>query len=222
MSSLIVKVGAHLYAEEELCDEYFDFPKTARSINPPEMMRPLRRIRDKFINIGIHEGVTVAEFEDQLNASIWGVNWKEIALGAELFYDVGYCRAEITNRDCSFTYLLDKYLDPNKTGIISVAYYVSEDAGDVYVEGNLRFYMHSNEQGHNIPHVHVTDKNTYNQCSISIMDGELLATKEFRKKDLKEARRIIAENRDFFIDCWNKITDGIKIDINHQLGFIKY
>lgn len=51
---------------------------------------------------------------------------------------------------------------------------------------------------------------------------ELLATKEFRKKDLKEARRIIAENRDFFIDCWNILTDGIKIDINHQLGFIKY
>lgn len=221
MTYVIVKIGAHTYAEEELCDAYFDFPQTARSINPPEMMRPLRRIRNKFITVAVNDESTVEDFENSLNTSIWGYNWKSKVYGYELFYSVGSCRAEITVRDQSFKYILDKYLDPLRTGIISVAYYVSEDAGDVYAESNLRFHMHSNEQGHNLPHVHVVDRNTFNECTICILDGKLLQGK-FKKKDLKKAQQIIKEKEQFFINCWNAKTDGIKIDINHQLGYIKY
>lgn len=222
MISIKVRIDAHIYAEEKLCDDFFYNPSVVRYISPPKLMLPLLEFRGKIISVNVEDNSSIAAFERILKTVIWGNNWRRISAGVETFYSVGQYRAEIVKRRVKFKSLLDEYLDPAQSGLINISFLVNEDAGEVLTVDNLRFYMHSNEQGHNIPHVHVLDKNTYNECSISIIDGKKLTDSEFRSKDLRNAQRIIKEKQEFMFYCWNTMTNGIKIDINHQLGFIKY
>ena len=162
------------------------------------------------------------EFEDALNSLIWGLKWKKTAKGSfELYYLFDDCRAEINKPKAKFCKLLHKHIDPLNTNNIEVAYYLCADAGQVLKSENLRFYMHSREKGHNSPHVHVEDLKRDTECSIDIITGQLL-TGEIKPKELKKAQKIIRENKELFVDYWNKNTDGLNVDINHKLGLIKY
>lgn len=217
-----VKIHVHAYGEDTLCDEILDDYLSRCGVNPPNSINPLYNMRDQTARIAINENTSSEEFLNKLYFSIWGDNWANLAIGQVYFELIDNCRAEIDNPNVNFSYLLDKYLDPNKSNLIQVSFYVCTDAGDVLKYENLRFYMPSKEKGHNKPHVHIEDTKTGNTCSVCILDGEKLAGDVFRQKDLRKAQHIISEKREFFIECWNKLTDGLKVDINHELGLIKY
>jgi len=77
--------------------------------------------------------------------------------------------------------------------------------------------MNSKETGsHHIPHVHVDYKNE-STASISLINGEVLVGK-LPSKILKKAKKQVTDNREFLLQCWEKYTDGFRVNINHSFG----
>ena len=222
VTTIIVNIGVHAFGEEELCDEILDNKRARYGVLSPKSIDPLCNMRNQTLQIKINEKTTYKTFEKRLNMSIWGNNWNELAIGTIFFSLLDGSRAEIDKPSANFQTLLNKYLDPNGTNHIQVSYYVCVDAGDVLKVENLRFYIPSKEKGHHLAHVHVQERNSGNTCSICILNGKKLAGDNFKKKKKKKAQRIIMDKQEFFIDCWNKMTDGLKVDINHKMGLIKY
>lgn len=95
---------------------------------------------------------------------------------------------------------------------LQVCLIFSKYQGEIYREDNIIYSMRSNEQGHNIPHVHVKLLGEDNTVSISILDGKILAGK-LRQGAYKKAVRVIKRNREMFFDCWRRCTNGLDIDI---------
>ncbi|MBQ6483289.1 MAG: DUF4160 domain-containing protein [Anaerolineaceae bacterium] len=185
-------------------------------------MAPLVKWRDKEILVVYSEYTTIGDFRDIIFYRIYGKTYKEIFGPPRFTFYVGSDRAEIEDPNKSFAKTVEKYIDPNHTGKMQVCFLVCHDAGVVWRQSDLRFSMHSHEGvRHNEPHVHVEHAGYQFSASVSIIDYRVLDGKIPRKK-LKEARKIITENYDYFVDCWNKYTDGIRIDINHGLGLIGY
>lgn len=216
-----VKIYVHAYAEEELRDDLLNVDQRFL-YNPPEVMNAICGVKDQVLEVIIDKESSVKEFENTLNSLIWGAKWKKTTDNCfEFYYLFEECRAVIDKPKERFLKYLHKYIDPLKTNQIEVAYYFCCDAGQILEAENLRFYMHSKEKGrHNKPHVHVEDINKGDECSIAILDGELLDGK-IKKKELRKAQQIIKDNQNLFIDYWNKHTDGINIDINFNLGLTK-
>lgn len=92
---------------------------------------------------------------------------------------------------------------------------LNNQAGEVFdgTDKDLRYFIKSNEQGHNLPHVHVSYRNE-DYASICIVDGKLLAG-TLPKKALKAARNRILEQRETLIRYWNEHTNGVHFDINY-------
>ena len=104
-------------------------------------------------------------------------------------------------------------------GLRSINLYIvfSTLQGVVWTDNSIRYYMYSNEScSHNKPHVHVDVSHEY-QASIDIIDGTILAGC-LPGKHLKQAIKTINEKRDYFLDCWNKRTSGLYVDMNNGLG----
>lgn len=220
--TIYVRVRVHAYADEELCDEVLLDVNQRSAINPPEVMNAVFGVKDQVFEVIIDKSTSVKEFEASLHSLIWGEKWKKTAKDFfEFYYLFNGCRAVIIKPKVNILKYIRKYIDPVKTNHIEVAYYFCLDAGQIMEVENLRFYMHSKEKGrHNKPHVHVEDINKGVECSICILNGELLDGK-IKKKDFRKAQKIINDNKDLFIDYWNKYTDGLDVDINYSLGLAK-
>ena len=216
-----VKVDAHVYAEGELRDDYLTKEKLGTGIKPLFIMQPLSYALNKTFLIEYDDSTEIGRFQETINELIWGKVWNVICEGVYPVFVDGLIQMNVIDPRANFRSLLNKYFDKNDTGYIQVIYNVSEDAGRVWEEKNLRFYLHSKESGrHNTPHVHVENINRRNEASISLIDGRVLDG-TISKKDLKTARIIIDDNKEFFLDSWNRLTDGLRVDINRGLGIIK-
>ena len=76
--------------------------------------------------------------------------------------------------------------------------------------------MYSKESGkHNMPHVHI-EFGGNKEASISIIDGQVLAG-VVPQKVLKVVRKRIADNHYELLLAWNRVTDGIDIDLEYFL-----
>lgn len=95
---------------------------------------------------------------------------------------------------------------------LSACLIFSKYQGEIYREDNISYSIHSNEQGHNIPHVHVKVLGKDDTASVSILDGKILAGK-LRQDACKKAVRLIERKREMFIDGWRSCTNGLDIDI---------
>ena len=105
----------------------------------------------------------------------------------------------------------------NISGSLYVFFIFSGDAGEIWKDDGLRYYMPSHEQGsHSIPHVHVDYKHTASG-TISIIDGKVLAG-DLPSRVVKIVRKRVLEEQDYLKECWNKMTDGFIIDINYDWG----
>ncbi len=105
---------------------------------------------------------------------------------------------------------------------VKVQLLVSSDAGTVFEDSGIRYYMNSKEAGsHNKPHVHVNIRNEV-EASFSILDGTQLAGGKIKPKDKKEIKKMIAEKRYELLEYWNKYTDGLSVDLNQVWGLIHY
>lgn len=90
-------------------------------------------------------------------------------------------------------------------------------AGDVWErEDGIRYYMNSNEQGHNEPHLHV-DYRHERRGTFSIITGEMLAGNLYKKTQRSVKKRIL-NNQGYLVDFWNMHTNGLTVDLNHYFG----
>ena len=110
---------------------------------------------------------------------------------------------------------ISKYYDISKA--LHIFFVLSNQAGDIWVEDGLRYYMHSKEAGrHNLPHIHVDYKH---ECSatISLYDGKMVDG-DMPRRVMKRASKKIMDNQRYLMECWNKLTDGLRIDLNVYFG----
>lgn len=217
-----VLIQAHAYAEEKLYDTCFSEPPHY-GIAGPEVMAPLAQCRNQTFEIPYDENTSISEFQASIDNGIWGFSSKQLICTPRFTIEYNGERFEIENPSASFSQLLSKYFDPESTGKITVCYLVCCDAGSVGPdEGKLRYYVHSRESGkHHEPHIHVTDVEERYSASISIATGEILAG-ELPSKYGKIAKKEILGKQDYYYNCWNTLTDGLKVDINHHFGYIQY
>lgn len=219
--NVTVRLEIHAYAENALCDRVFDEPPFY-GINGPEIMRPLSEKRGHVFCLKYDKDTRVGDIIDAVKQVVWG-NDGEPAWSPTLYSFLhNNERYYIINRSQNFDELLLKFLDPDRTGHITVCILVSCDAGDVRSEGPLRFYVHSRESGsHNEAHIHVCDVGRRYEASVRISDGEIIAG-ALPRKLAKLAKKKILSDQEYFYNCWNTLTDGLKVDINHHYGYIQY
>ena len=99
--------------------------------------------------------------------------------------------------------------------------YVSMDAGAICEEDGIRYYMNSRERGkHHEPHIHLRSLDSCEEAVIIIKTREVIG--DFPRKLIKKARKKVEKNERFFLEQWNVLTDGLKVDINHYFGLINY
>ena len=93
----------------------------------------------------------------------------------------------------------------------------SHQAGYVLdAEDGVKYRMYSKERGkHNVPHVHIEFYGDRN-ASISIIDGKVLSG-DVPNKVLKIVRKRITENQYTLLSTWNKLTDGLRVDLDNYL-----
>lgn len=217
-----VFIQAHAYAEEKLFDRCFLEPPHYGIVGP-EVMAPLAQNRDHTFVVHYDEYTTVSEFQESIDGLIWGFSSKELLCRPRFTFIYQDERFEIDDPSSSFAFLLHKYLDPESTGTITVCYLVCHDAGSVGPnEGRLRYYVYSHEAGkHQEPHIHVKDAEHNFKASVSIATGEIIVG-SLPGKYRKIAKKEILSKKDYYYNCWNTLTDGLKVDINHHFGYIHY
>lgn len=217
---VILNIETHAYQEECLADEILDEnladDNQSCGILGPEIIVPLRRNRHCELNFEYTEKTTLGDVAD---AVLKRLDSLEHSVGVSFLKDG--LRYWIEDRDANFKKVLTKYLDSDNAGMITVAVYVSLDAGAIEEEDGIRYYMNSREAGkHHEPHVHICDTSRQYEAVILIKSGKTIG--EFPPKLLKKAQRKVKDRQVFFLEQWNALTDGIKIDINHYLGLIHY
>lgn len=217
--SVTVKYDIHSYAEERLCDYYFDEPY-AFGIAGPEIVKPLCNKRNTTFEFEYDELTTVNDLICAAKQDIWG-NPEFVAHNTDFAFSVNGERLYPEKR-VNFSYILKKYLDKGNTGLITLSILVSHDAGEVASEYPLRYSVYSHEAGkHNEPHIHVRDIGHKYDASVRISDGKVIAG-ELPPKLEKMAKKKILSDQAFFFECWNTMTDGLHVDINKHLGLIQY
>ncbi|MCL2163131.1 MAG: DUF4160 domain-containing protein [Oscillospiraceae bacterium] len=119
-----------------------------------------------------------------------------------------------SNYNFALTSLIERF---NVDGHLNVFFIYNGNAGEIWYDDGLRYYMRSHEQGsHSTPHVHVNYKHDASG-TISITDGTVLSG-DLPKKAIKKACERILNEQDYLINCWNNMTDGLYIDINYDWG----
>ena len=99
--------------------------------------------------------------------------------------------------------------------------YVSMDAGAICEEDGIRYYMNSRERGkHHEPHIHLIALDSWKEAVIIIKTREVIG--DFPSKLIKKARKKVEQDERFFLEQWNVLTDGLKVDINRYFGLINY
>ena len=90
--------------------------------------------------------------------------------------------------------------------------------GDVLVgKGYLfRFYIPSHEGNkHNVPHVHVDGKDG-RSGTFSIDTGEPLEKNSLREHEITKVGKIIRDEKDELMKCWNILCDGLTIEKDYE------
>lgn len=223
MRRLKVRIIAHVYAEGELRDEVFDNVELM-AINPISTYTSLKKLRNKTITLNTGNIISVGDFEKRIYRRIWRKTPEELGANVDLCFITPQKKYWYENPRISFQKIIDKYLDPDKTGLISVGIYICDDAGQFDRDGKLSFYFHSHEKGkHNEPHVHVSVIGKDYEEPISVRTGEPLSKNpKMPKKYLALAKKYILENQSKFISGWKSRTDGLIEDIDYQLGLSKF
>lgn len=222
--NIVFLIESHVYEEERLRDEMLDESLgddiESCGIVGPETIIPLRKKRNPKVSFVYTEQTTLGDAIDAIYneygyLELDKIFWPRIAF---LYKGIRYWVDDI---QANFQTIVNRYLDPQETGLVHVAIYVSADAGRICEENGIRYYMNSRERGkHNEPHIHLRALDSCEEAVIIIRTGEIIG--DFPKKLIKKARKKVRENERFFFEQWNALTDGLKVDINRYLGLIKY
>lgn len=214
-----VRITAHAYAEEKIHDEYFDYPEYG--IAGCTTMGPLDKARGKDCEYYYDANTTLGDFDHYFMRFIWGDTARS-EIFAKMTFIAKNRRFVIDNEEASFLNAVDKYLDTSHLGVIEICYWVSYDAGQIEPKaGKLRYTVHSRERGkHNSPHVHVSDSG-YNYEAVVLIDTGEVKEGSLPDKLAREAKRTILGNQRYYYECWNTLTDGLAVDIDHEMGIVE-
>ena len=220
----LLKIETHVYEEDHLRDEMLEESlgediETCGIIGP-ETILPLRRNRNPRIALEYTETTTI---RDVVNAvyNVFGYTEQDTVVLPKIAFFCGDVRYWIDDLDANFENLVDRYLDSQKAGAIHIAAYVSGDAGRICEEDGVRYFMNSRERGkHHEPHIHLLALDSCDEAVIIIKTREVIG--DFPRKLIKKARKKVEKNERFFLEQWNVLTDGLKVDINRYFGLINY
>lgn len=82
--------------------------------------------------------------------------------------------------------------------------------GRVALDNSIEYVIHSNEQGHNKPHLHAKYRDREVVIEIetgSVLEGRLSGCRA------QEASRWVLTHKDLLTQKWNELTNGIKIPV---------
>ncbi len=123
----------------------------------------------------------------------------------------------IENTSINVDYILDLF---HIKDTFYLYFIFSAYQGDIWREGQIRYYIHAREKGHSKPHVHVNISHEID-VSINFLTGEILAGKIPPKYKKKIMDKIFNDdNQKKLIESWNCATDGLKIDLNYSFGSV--
>ena len=214
-----IRYDIHAYSKEQLCDEIFE---RGDGIVGKEIIQKLNAKRNKVFQFEYSENTLMRDVVEVIR--------QDLDLSEELLSVVpvyfGFMnngtRYYIDDYDAGFAFLLEKYLLDHDSNTVTAHILMSCNAGVVDEDGELRYKMKSKEWGkHFEPHVHVVDTGHNFEASISLLSGEILEG-NMPKKLANMAKKRIMSKRVKFLEWWNTKTDGLKVDINKELGLIKY
>ena len=232
---ILVNFTVHIYAEERLCDELLTLHSRNYGIVGKEIITPLRKINNKSIMFDVVDSVSIKEFYGLIRSHIYSEknnksgqwNFENTILEfiqdfniLEMYFLKDGLRYSIGDENKSLEFYLHKLGILNK---IDLQILVSADAGSVYEDHGIRFYMNSREgKRHNEPHIHVDVRRGEGTGSFSLKTGEQLSGDSIRKKDKKIIKEVIEEHQKNFLEYWNDHTDGLDVDLNQVLGLLHY
>lgn len=218
--NLTVKFEVHLFSENELHDDQIECRKKGYGLYSTEFYTRLFRLIDKQISFELFDEITIGEVKDLIYSHVWETyNEIEESLVCFAFITPNF-NYFIESPEKIFHIVLNKYLDPEAKGEVTVGLYICEDAGHFVQDGKLQFDFRSHEDGaHHEPHVHVNVIGKEYSEPISVLTGESLNKKpKMPQKYLAQAKNYILDNKCKFLKGWNALTDGLKIDIDKALG----
>lgn len=229
---LKIHVTVHAYAEEQLHDEVLVPHSGNYGILGKEIVAPLRRINGKSFSIrNVEADFSIINLWDWVDERIYEIGAKfktdsVLTLAEEFSVIQKYLvfdglRYSVDSTEKPITYFL-RLMGCKIEDTIEIQLLVCMDAGTVFEDDGIRYYMNSKEAGkHNLPHVHV-DIRHERSGSFSIITGEKLSEDRIRSSDEHKIRKMIAKRRAELFDFWNKHTDGLTVDLDQALGLIGY
>jgi hypothetical protein len=82
--------------------------------------------------------------------------------------------------------------------------------GQIGFDNSIKYIIHSNEQGHNEPHLHAQYQNK--EVSIGINTGKIIVGNLPSQKE-KLACQWVLNHNELISNRWNELSNGIKIDV---------
>lgn len=78
----------------------------------------------------------------------------------------------------------------------------------IHSKFGIKIILHTKENGHNIPHVHVKYQNK--EVVLNIKNGDVIVG-ELPKAKYKYAKQWVLNNQDYLKSIWNNLIEGITI-----------
>lgn len=219
----------HVYSEDRIIDNVLLPHNKNYGINGKEIIAPLRKINGESIEISINKAFTVHDLWDIIDYKLYKVK-RDYYQHDYLFYK--FCcvhkylvfnnlRYYIEDIDKPLVFFLKK-MQKEKQNSIDIQILVNSNAGTVFKDDGIRYYMNSKEQGkHNIPHIHVDIKHEY-FAVFSLIDGKQLSGDKLKKVYIKKIKEKIFDNKHQLLVYWNEHTDGLTVDLNQAFGIIDF
>lgn len=213
---IVVHAGADAYPEVLIIGS------TEHLIIPPEVLFPLRLVNGRIVTIKFAENDTIKQLIKNIKREIQlvepGYNYWDYIEWALAKEDRYY----IDDYNQNLLYLCKKYFGYPNDNTLKIQFLLSANAGEVDNAEGLEYYVYSHEKGkHHLPHVHVNSTDHNHSAVISIKDGSIIEGK-LPEKLKKKAKKRILDKQQFFYECWNNRTDGIRVDINKHFHLIGY
>ena len=219
----------HVYAEEQLDDRVLIPHNKFYGIVGKDIIAPLRKINGKTITpIGFSPDTTIQFLWDWVDnllyaqkSNIETLNFIQEYGIVEKYLVFNNLRYNIADSQKSLDYCLKK-MNASEKDVINIQLLVSADAGTVFTDDGIRYYMNSKEAGkHNVPHVHVDIRHEASGA-FSLIDGTQLTDGKIKNKDKTSIKKMISDNQFKLLKYWNDHTDGLTVDLNQALGLIPY
>lgn len=228
----IFHITVHVYVEEKLDDRVLILHSKNYGIVGKDIIAPLRKINGKEYCIkNAQDTFKVEELWNWIDFKLYGnsldsennsiLDFVQEYNVVEKYLIFNNLRYKIEDTNKPLIYYLHK-MGVSETEKINIQLLINSNAGTVFEDDGIRYYMHSKEYGkHNTPHVHVDIRHEVSG-SFSLIDGRQLSDEKIRKKDEKKIENMIMSKKKELIRYWNEHTDGLTVDLNQALGLIQY